>query len=205
MRIEKAYCINLDRRPEKWEETKQQMSIFGVDVERFSAIDGKILNLNTSPLRKGEIACAFSHLFLLTKVNDEIENNVLIVEDDIVFHDRAKEIFEQCSLLIPADWDIVFLGGNHCCGFTRINEAIAKLHGSFALHGCIYNKKALPIILGHLLRNYTSMNEHNRPIDVVLAELHRTLNVYCFIPHLAYQKEGFSDIQQKNESYQFLK
>lgn len=204
--IEKAYCINLDRRPEKWEQTKLQMEKFGIEAERFSAIDGQLLNLNTDARKKAEIACSFSHLNLLKRANQEIKDNVLIVEDDVIFKDRAREFFDQRFPLIPANWDIIFLGANHAHGFSQVNEFIVKCLGSASLHACLYSKSGLPKILDYLDKEYPSMNENNVVLDVILARAHHNLlNVYCFMPHLVYQREGFSDIAQDYVNYDFLK
>jgi GR25 family glycosyltransferase involved in LPS biosynthesis len=203
--IEKTYCINLDRRPERWEAAKIQMAAFGVDAERYPAIDGQILDLDVSPIIKAQIACSFSHFNLLEKAYKEVTDNVLILEDDVVFCDDARHLFERGYPIIPLDWDIVFLGANHGAGFAPVNESFIKCNGSLSLHACMYNKKALPKILDHLHKEYPSMNEDITVLDVVLSRLHKTWNVYSFSPSLAYQKEGFSDILQKHVSYPYLK
>ena len=47
-KIDKTYCINLDRRPDRWEKMKTQFIDHNIQVERFSAIDGRLLTNDTS-------------------------------------------------------------------------------------------------------------------------------------------------------------
>jgi hypothetical protein len=41
--------------------------------------------------------------------------------------------------------------------------------------------------------------------DFFMADLQRISNWYCFRPHLAWQRTGFSDIQNTVMDYDFLK
>ena len=42
----KIYCVNLDRRQERWKEASDEFKKFSLDVERFSAVDGSKLDLS---------------------------------------------------------------------------------------------------------------------------------------------------------------
>merc|ERR1719197_1084348 len=44
--LEHIYCINLDRRPERWSFMQEQFARLRMPVQRWSAVDGKKLNVS---------------------------------------------------------------------------------------------------------------------------------------------------------------
>ena len=60
------YCINLDRRTDRWEECLIEFKKHSLDVERFSAIDGK--DLKSLPgLNSGQVGAIYSHMGVIQK------------------------------------------------------------------------------------------------------------------------------------------
>ena len=43
--FDKIYCVNLDRRPDKWAEAVEEFKKNNMEVERFAAIDGQTLQM----------------------------------------------------------------------------------------------------------------------------------------------------------------
>jgi len=68
----KAYVINLDNRPEKWERIQNDFKHTSIDLERFSAIKHE----------NGHIGCGNSFKALVQKAKDENMDSILILEDD---------------------------------------------------------------------------------------------------------------------------
>merc|ERR1719387_1431305 len=106
-----SYCVNLDRRPERWSFVQQQLADLRLPAIRWSAVDGQSLDVpalaehgivakNSLPryflpdeqklfgvdLTAGGIGCALSHMQIW------------------------KDIIERIAE-VPSDWEIVFLGG----------------------------------------------------------------------------------------------
>lgn len=116
----KAWVINLARDTSRREEMSQQMKNLGIDFEFFSAVDGKLCNLDDqdlidkkgyeknmgSALLPGKVGCYQSHLRvwgLLVASNNDFG---LIMEDDVFFHEdfldalsAAVENFHHWDLL----------------------------------------------------------------------------------------------------------
>jgi len=137
--FDKIFCINLDRRPDRWEDCLKQFKLYNIkDVERFSAYDGLKANLEVEPSTSGVCGCARSHQILLQKAADGPWNRVLILEDD--FHiltypdliaggftadsqvlktflsaptDSLSARFDAMAQHVPDDWDILYLGGGY--------------------------------------------------------------------------------------------
>lgn len=126
LKIDKAYCVNLDRRPEKWERFEDAYKQTGLDwnLERFSAVDGSTFTdefIINSPFkksgalenRKGRWACALSHANIH---KDALENGyeyIAVFEDDCWFKelDTFKEDLENCIKQLPDDWKVLMFGG----------------------------------------------------------------------------------------------
>ena len=94
-KVDKVYCINLDRRIDRLNQMYRDATFF---VQRFSAkdrktsiVDDEIKTLFPKTWQtksKAEICCAISHFRLWKKLTeDESAENYLILEDDTVFDD----------------------------------------------------------------------------------------------------------------------
>jgi hypothetical protein len=207
------YCINLDRRPDRWEENcLPQFKELGIEVERFSACDGKTeVDLGFGDVYNAELAGTISHLRAIKKAKKEGVTKLLLLEDDVVFKTNTNVEFSERIKQVPDNWDILFFGGNHVGGMSNISPGIVKLNGSYAIHACGVSCDVFDILIQHLENNINKVmggNDRLKPsvaADYFLAQLHRSLGVYCFLPHLAWQKDGHSDIQNAYMDYDFLK
>lgn len=212
--FDKVYCINLDRRNDRWDENclPQFNRINLKNVERISAVDGKTLDLPHGDVYNGELAGSMSHLMALKKAKEESVSKLLLLEDDVVFKETINNDFFNIIQNLPSDWDIIFFGGNHQGGGMQITNGIIRIFHSYAIHACGINNKCfdnlinyLDISINNVLKNRHIKFTPSVAADFFLAQLHKNLNVYCFYPHLAWQLEGFSDIQQSFTDYHFLK
>jgi len=190
------YCINLDRRPDRWSQAEAEFNKFGIlnSIQRFSAIDGNLLS-NQTTLLKGELGVLETHISILNKSIEDNVDSILILEDDVNFTSEFLNL-EQYMSAVPSDWDFIYFGGNHTYGqpLQKINDKIVKLNFTVALH-CVAIKKR---IFKKLLKILT-LREHQ--VDKYYAYVHKLTNAYGFYPNMATQKQGFSDIQNRNVNY----
>lgn len=198
--FDKVYCINLKRRPDRWEKVQAEFAKFGFDeVDRYEAIDGKEFdwsNVKHNPsLLVGELGLIETNINI---IKDAIENgykSVLIFEDDVYFTDEINKLEEYMDAL-PSDWDMIYFGGNHSYGPKpeNVNEKILKLTKTYTTH-CI-------VIRDTLFETIIAMTEpRKKQIDVYYADLQPIYNVYGFTPNMALQTIDFSDIQNKHVNY----
>ena len=122
--IDDAYVINLDRRADRMEKFKATHPDLD-RVHRVSAFEGSKLQLTPKIARlfqphdfnwkKPVMGCALSHLSLWMQLLKEPEdiNTYLIMEDDAKLSPGWKEAWEKIQRhnALPADWDVVYLGG----------------------------------------------------------------------------------------------
>jgi hypothetical protein len=192
------YCINLDRRPDRWEKCLQEFEKHGIEnVERFSAVDGNTLEVS-SHLLKGEIGIIESHKRILNDAKNNNYNNILILEDDVEFHSNFTELFSSIQYEIPLDFDMIYIGGNlELWSPVQITQHVFKANSALALHAVGISASVYDIIL--------SLIDHTVQIDILYAHISNRINSYIIRPRLAFQKADWSDIQNINVNYTFLR
>lgn len=193
--FDKIYCINLDRRTDRFENSSIEFSKNSLIVERFSAIDGNNLQ-ETLTLNKWERACFMSHIEILKRIIEYGYERVLILEDDIEFIDNLQYYFIGNIKSIPDNWGMLYLGGNHINPPTPINNIIGRISRTYTTSSYAITKKTAEYMIKKLEK--AGMKEQ---IDVFYSGCHRSGNCYTYYPKIAWQKPGFSDIQQGMQDY----
>jgi GR25 family glycosyltransferase involved in LPS biosynthesis len=197
-KFDKIFCINLDRRSDRWENVQQEFQKHGIEnVERFSAIDGNIHNITTN-LLSGEIGCLLSHIEIVKKAKELGLKNYLVFEDDVEFKNNFNELFDKFNTQLPEDWDMVYLGGSNIDKPNEISDNVIKLNNTYTSHSIVIKNTLYDIILDMLPKM-------EKQVDVYFAELQKKYNCYCVTPTLVWQVSGYSDIQMKETNYTFLK
>ena len=187
-------CINLDRRPERWAQASAQFALHQINpVRRFAALDGLMLEVPPGwDGSRGAYGCLQSHLAVVREARRRGLSSILILEDDVVFDSDFNLKFSRYIGQLPADWDMVLFGGLHVyVRPQRISENISRLAHSYstfayALKQTIYD-------------TFIELNSRSlEPVDKGNAILQQSFNCYCFMPHLAWVEENYSDTQDKH-------
>lgn len=190
--FDKVFCINLDRRPDKWAESTEEFKKIGLEVERVSGVDGQTLK----PLGKitaGEMGCSLSHSGILKSMVEHGWSKILILEDDVVFRPNVQEYFEESIPSIP-EWDLLYFGGNHINPPNPINPLISKLSKTYTTshYGITLNMAKMII---------QRIEMFNHQVDVVYSEIQAGTKSFAFHPSIAWQRPGISDIQNAFADY----
>lgn len=136
-----VYCINLDRRPERWDFMCEQLAGLQMPARRWPGIDGRTLdvmalaagglvNAKALPryflpdeqklfgvdLTAGGLGCALSHMQIwkdvIERFPEEEGGCFLVLEDDCRFLPGfSEEVLRTRLAEVPDDWEMVFLGG----------------------------------------------------------------------------------------------
>jgi GR25 family glycosyltransferase involved in LPS biosynthesis len=120
--IDKTYVINLDTRPDRWEKLLTAEPYLKEIVERVPGVNGKTLamnpfifnlfNKNEFQWKKSIIGCNLSHISVWSKIAvSETGTYFLVLEDDVRFQDGWMEKWKTYLPNIPADADLLYLGG----------------------------------------------------------------------------------------------
>ena len=199
--FDKIYCINLDRRKDRWEETIKELDKWGLtdEVERYSGVDGNSLK-NETQIKDGELGILNTHLKIINESKEKNYENILILEDDIEFTEKIKLLDEYMSI-VPNDWDMIYFGGNHNKHMGKkinyINDKIIKLKETYGIHCVAINNSIYDLILNVI-------DKRKKPIDVYYADIQKNYNCYGFNPSIALQRVSYSDIQNKVTDYKWL-
>jgi len=201
--FEKIYCVNLERRPERWDLSKEQFTIHGINAERYEAVDGTKHD-RVGKMSHGEVGCLLSHLNILKECKENNISNVLIMEDDVEFHKDLGELFSQYVNELP-EWDILYFGATHALCYPymdrppiKVTDHVYKVYNAHATHAYAVNSSCYDLLI-----DFVSKME--APLDVIYTKIQAHLRTYVFRPHLAWQRDDYSDIAGKYVNYDFLK
>ena len=183
----KAYCINLDKRPDKWEWIKEESKKLDLELIRFPAIYSN----------KGHFGCRSSHLTLLKQLRDQEE--FMIIEDDMeICVDNPIELMNEAYSQLPADWDMFYLGATLNQNLVKYSDNLYRLKAAWATHAIIYNNRNG--VVDYILEN------HNEPkFSVFLSKsVQDNFNCYITYPMIATQHAGMSDILRHHVDYKVI-
>lgn len=121
-RIKKTFVVNLDSRRDRWDSLVAAEPELAPFLTRLSAVYGKTMTLNPFLYRlfehnrflwkKSVMACILSHMAIWSEIlQDTTEGYYLILEDDVRFHAGWQKTWAACAASIPADADLLYLGG----------------------------------------------------------------------------------------------
>jgi GR25 family glycosyltransferase involved in LPS biosynthesis len=200
--IDKIFCINLESRTDRKQRCEQIFKQFNLNVDFFPAIDGKTIDNIKSKIKPGHVGCCLSHRELYKKIKNSNWKTVLVLEDDVEFDPNFVNLFEQYYKEVPNDWNLLYFGGNHNnISKKMISQHVHKLIKTYTTHCYLINTKCVNI----LLNEFDESRIYDQEVDVHLSNVQKQIPCYGFYPHLAWQRESFSDIELKNTNYEFLK
>lgn len=203
--VDFRYCINLDNRPDKWENAQTQFKLAGIqNVKRFSAVPAKIMELastrfdNSQHINYGAVGCFLSHYMLLRQAWDEGHEWALITEDDVEFVKGFQEYLPEQIQYLPEDCDILWIGGyergpvNNKGGWPKkiIKELITIPSDIWGTHCYLIRRSGIE----KWLRFFNNRNLFTH-IDIIMSRYIPYFNQYAFSAPLANQSPNLkSDI-----------
>jgi len=208
MQYDKIYCINLDKRTDKWEEFQRDV-LEGLELdkgkfERISAIDGSGIKKRPG----GAIGCAASHLKIWKDMIDSGYNSVLIFEDDFMpvvtkeeFHTTLDKLYKKhpsfnaCCLAWNTTNKTVFLQRDDT--FTTANDILTT--------SCyIITKDLAKLMYNHIsIGIINMMHGENKCLNAIDVLWHKFQNADWLISsnRLGIQRPGYSDVCNSYQDY----
>lgn len=205
--IDKVYYINLDHRTDRLLEIEKVLDDLNYPLEKRERISAF-----THP-QFGTLGCTKSHIYALERFIESDLETCLVFEDDFIyesverFNEFIGDVFNK-----KIDFDLIQLSYNHnglqSTGTPYKN--LRKVIKSGTISGIIVHKSFAPKLLanykeGHeLLLDYVQKHGcliHDLIVDVYWQRLQPQSNWFCFSPRLGYQRESYSDIENKVVNY----
>lgn len=192
-------CINLDRRPDRWQRMQTEFARHGVeDVRRFSAVDGSTVQLPENwNHTAGAYGCLLSHIAVVHEARELGHKSVLIFEDDAVFDPEFEVKFGSFVEQVPSDWDMLYFGALHKDQPSKLRDYVYRITNAnstfaYALKHTVYDE-------------FLELNRRaEHVLDVNAYALQKRFNCYCFMPNLAWVQIEYSDVQNRLERHWYL-
>jgi hypothetical protein len=215
--FDRVYVINCAHRPDRLKETKRHLEETKManndKVIYYPAIIG---DWTTCPADwgsgRGAWGCLRSHQRILEDViHDRDErgrmncNNVLIMEDDVIFKDNPLERLNNFMEAVPEDWGQIYLGGQHRRPTKGTEDPNVIIGGSInRTHAYAVNQPTLTALYRHI--SYaTDYRDSTKHIDHQLELAHQRGDwpVYCPREWIVGQRAGSSNISGKTLETKF--
>lgn len=208
--FDKIFCINLQKRTDRWNEMCRIFREQNLNVTRYNAVDGNIMGWTNERYTvklsafNGAMGCIASHLNLYKMAKQNNLKNILIMEDDCEFVPNLNQIFVERIKEVPDDWDLLYFGGFHetrggqfmpekiSTNVVRAKRIITTT--CYAVKNTVYD-----LIINTIEKDIPS------PVTAIdgylAAYIQPKCNTYAFHPPLAWQRGSFSDIQNGWRDY----
>lgn len=186
--FKKIFLINLPERTGKLQTASEELNRYSIPFEVFPAIkhpNGKYGIFLTMQKLLGECAGA--------------PHPILCFEDDILFVRDPGPIMDRCvPQLQSTDWDLFYMGPNTHHNFGELYDRnLLLLREAFARHATAYSMVGMQKVL--------ALNWEGHSLDIMIrGQIQPGGKCFCSWPFLATQRNGFSDIDNKEVTYNYI-
>ena len=113
-----VYCLSLTHSVDRRSVMQKKAQEVGLRYSYYPGIYGSLLTNvyeavkkagATDILNANYMACALSHLSIYKDALNRGRKNILILEDDLLFHREINEKFTSIKPQIPENWDLLYL------------------------------------------------------------------------------------------------
>jgi glycosyltransferase involved in cell wall biosynthesis len=190
--FDKVYCLNLNRRIDRWESMQEKLKSLGIKAKRFEAIDGDEIDaeiLSKYSINKYAVGCIFSHYEIIKDAKLKKYKNILIIEDDVLFSDNFLEEFERKMKMLNS-WKMIYLGCSQYDWDVDIIDGFYNSKNSLGTFAYAIDRSLYDEILD-------TDNIRDTPIDNILSIIQNKHygECYNFFPNIIIADVSESDIR----------
>lgn len=199
-KIDRIYYINMDARTDRKYQIEQELKNMNVPWAKVQRVSGVVAAV-------GALGCSKAHLNALKDCQDHGYANCLILEDDFMFKSGRETVYAQFEKFwqLNLAWDMVLLSSNTIRFETTYLDFLIRLKEAQTTAGYLVNSAFLPALLDNVSRGIELLEQNTSQgdycIDQYWKRLQEQSNWYTFTPVLAHQRDGYSDIEKRNVSY----
>jgi hypothetical protein len=141
--FELVLCINLDSRPDRWAKAQKRFKQVGIRVDRFPACPGPPQEVDDGESyrwghRRPRIGAAMSHIGAVREARRRNLRSIFIFEDDAIFAPEFESKLKKWIRELPADWDMLYLGGWHPAVTSTCEQEEAHPSSTEHVSGHVY-------------------------------------------------------------------
>ena len=189
-----VYCLNLNRRPDRWSMFSQRIPDEWdlPEIKRVAAVDGRGLACD-GRVTPGTLGCLATHRAMLEQVVRKARV-ALVFEDDVIFRAEFCRNFAALLRSMPDDWDMIYLGGEHKRTPTYIAPGVLRCTWTTRTHAYLVRPDAAV----KLLRGLAGWESH---VDHAFGQMQADGMVLAYAPErwLCGQSAGTSDVHGFNQ------
>ena len=192
-------CINLDRRPDRWQRMLAEFARHGIGgVRRFAAVDGSKVVLPASWSHSaGAYGCLLSHVAVVQEALAAGCESLLIFEDDAVFDPEFNIKFASFVNEAPPDWDLLYFGALHKDEPIKVTEHVYRITKANSTYAYALKRT--------VFEDFIALNRRaEHVLDMNAYALQERFKCYCFLPNLAWVQSEYSDVQNRLERHWYL-
>lgn len=182
-----SHCINLDSRPDRWQQAQAEFQKMNIPVQRFNALPG------------GATGCMESHIAIIRKAFKNNWEYVPVFEDDIRFLETDPRYYRMAFSELPKEWNLLYLGANVNTPLKRFSGSLLEAHRCWCAHAVIYHHSIYEKILAEYEKGIVKI------IDKYLMGRVQPKNKSYITDRLCVtQYPGNSDIENKLVDYSLI-
>lgn len=199
--FDNVYILNLDRRPDRFENIKNKLDLLNIKFERFSAIDGNNIpdeEYDFSGFIQGRgmlenkyaLACLRSHIEIIKDAKFKGYNRILIFEDDVLI---SKDInIHLQKLRNIKDWRLLYLGSSQYNWNVEFIEDFFLSKQSLGTFAYAIDSSMYDEILNQSI---------GKSVDNVLSDMQNKYygECYTFYPNICISDVSESDIRSDRD------
>lgn len=195
----KAYCINLKARSDRRILAEAEFALHNIDVEFIPGVSASDLS-SVRFIHPGQAAngCSIAHLQIIERAQLLNLPFVTVFEDDVALAHNFNEKYEAAMRELPEDWDILYLGGSHVKPTLFHSANLRRVRATYTTHAYVI-RQTLYETFRLELRSF------RMPADCYLVEMQPSIKAFTVTPNIAFQRPGFSDIENKEVNYARLR
>lgn len=191
--VDKVIYINLDEATERKARIEKELLVIPSDkIIRLSAIKGSNF-----------IGCVKSHIKAIEMAINNKWNNVLILEDDMIWknYEQGYMLLEQ---LVKSPYDVISLGNT----YAQYDKDNYKLIGGQTTTAYIINKHYMEVLKDNFMDGLELLVQTGEgqkyALDVYWKQLQEKDNWRLIHPAISVQNPGYSYIEKKTVDYLHL-
>lgn len=196
------YCIHLPEHQERWDTALKEFAKVGI-ADRVIPVSAPRPHVScTMPALKypqGELGCWLSHGKALGHALASGAENVLFIEDDIMFFDNSEHRLSLALNELPTDWDLLFLTGSPRSPLNKISPNLSPITGKF-LSTVAYALPQRSLMKFHDFR-YELLGVTKPLADSPTNRFAQEYNGYAVTPYLCLSHPGTSEIRNAHRDY----